>query len=104
MLARKGSLWLPFLFGTPGEIDSENSLAVFFTLRAACGCLRRCAAFELMSSNQVSQDFQTKKGSLWLPFLFGTPGEIRTPDQLVRSQLLYPAELRAHLANYSGKY
>ena len=25
----------------------------------------------------------------------GTPGEIRTPDQLVRSQLLYPAELRA---------
>tara|TARA_B100001121_G_scaffold199355_1_gene174317 strand:+ start:95 stop:388 length:294 start_codon:yes stop_codon:yes gene_type:complete len=26
----------------------------------------------------------------------GTPGEIRTPDQLVRSQLLYPAELRAH--------
>jgi hypothetical protein len=28
-------------------------------------------------------------------FLFGAPGEIRTPDQLVRSQLLYPAELRA---------
>jgi hypothetical protein len=25
----------------------------------------------------------------------GAPGEIRTPDQLVRSQLLYPAELRA---------
>ena len=28
--------------------------------------------------------------------MFGAPGEIRTPDQLVRSQLLYPAELRAH--------
>ena len=27
--------------------------------------------------------------------MFGAPGEIRTPDQLVRSQLLYPAELRA---------
>jgi hypothetical protein len=27
----------------------------------------------------------------------GAPGEIRTPDQLVRSQLLYPAELQAHL-------
>ena len=25
----------------------------------------------------------------------GAPGEIRTPDQLVRSQLLYPAELQA---------
>ncbi len=25
----------------------------------------------------------------------GAPGEIRTPDHLVRSQVLYPAELRA---------
>jgi hypothetical protein len=40
--------------------------------------------------------------------MFGAPGEIRTPDQLVRSQLLYPAELRArgarsiHMINQSG--
>ena len=27
----------------------------------------------------------------------GAPGEIRTPDRLVRSQVLYPAELRALL-------
>jgi hypothetical protein len=26
---------------------------------------------------------------------YGAPGEIRTPDPLVRSQMLYPAELRA---------
>ena len=26
--------------------------------------------------------------------LFGAPGGIRTPDQVVRSHLLYPAELR----------
>ena len=26
----------------------------------------------------------------------GAPGEIRTPDRLVRSQVLYPTELRAH--------
>ena len=26
----------------------------------------------------------------------GVPGEIRTPDPLIRSQVLYPAELRAH--------
>ncbi len=26
-----------------------------------------------------------------------TPGGIRTPDLLVRSQTLYPAELRAHI-------
>ena len=31
---------------------------------------------------------------------YGTPGEIRTPDQLVRSQLLYPAELRARGIEY----
>ena len=28
----------------------------------------------------------------------GAPGEIRTPDPLVRSQMLYPAELRARHA------
>ena len=27
----------------------------------------------------------------------GAPGEIRTPDTLIRSQVLYPAELRAHI-------
>jgi hypothetical protein len=27
----------------------------------------------------------------------GAPGEIRTPDPLVRSQMLYPIELRAQL-------
>jgi hypothetical protein len=27
----------------------------------------------------------------------GAPGEIRTPDRLVRSQVLYPAELRARI-------
>jgi hypothetical protein len=29
----------------------------------------------------------------------GAPGGIRTPDHLVRSQILYPAELRAHFGN-----
>ena len=27
----------------------------------------------------------------------GAPGEIRTPDRLVRSQVLYPTELRARV-------
>lgn len=27
----------------------------------------------------------------------GAPGESRTPDPLVRSQVLYPTELRAHI-------
>ncbi len=29
--------------------------------------------------------------------MFGTPGGIRTPDLLIRSQALYPAELLAHM-------
>ena len=34
------------------------------------------------------------------PYVFGAPGEIRTPDRPVRSLVLYPAELRAHFFNY----
>ena len=30
------------------------------------------------------------------PLVYGAPGRIRTSDRLVRSQVLYPAELRAH--------
>ena len=32
-------------------------------------------------------------------FLNGAPGAIRTPDPLVRSQVLYPTELRARTKN-----
>jgi hypothetical protein len=32
----------------------------------------------------------------------GAPGEIRTPDPLVRSQMLYPIELRAQLLIGTG--
>ena len=34
----------------------------------------------------------------------GAPGEIRTPDPLVRSQVLYPAELRARCAEERLRY
>ena len=33
--------------------------------------------------------------------LDGAPGEIRTPDLLVRSQALYPTELRARIETKS---
>ncbi len=35
-------------------------------------------------------------------YFFGAPGEIRTPDHLVRSQVLYPTELRAHISDILG--
>ena len=35
-------------------------------------------------------------------FPFGDPREIRTPDTLIRSQVLYPAELLGHVAGAEG--
>jgi hypothetical protein len=35
---------------------------------------------------------------------YGAPGEIRTPGLLVRSQTLYPAELRAHISRGANSY
>ena len=32
------------------------------------------------------------------PYEYGAPGEIRTPDLMVRSHALYPTELRARTA------
>ena len=36
-------------------------------------------------------------------FCFGTPGGIRTPDLLIRSQALYPAELLAHIIAFAAR-
>ena len=44
-----------------------------------------------------NESYKTKIRSLTrTDFRFGVPEGIRTPDLLVRSQTLYPTELRAH--------
>lgn len=35
-------------------------------------------------------------------FIYGAPGEIRTRDPLIKSQVLLPAELQAHMVLLSG--
>ena len=40
------------------------------------------------------QSINSIKNNLIVEYI-GAPGEIRTPDPLVRSQVLYPTELRA---------
>ena len=40
--------------------------------------------------------FQRPIKTIQVIVFIGTPGEIRTPDLLIRSQMLYPAELLAH--------
>ena len=41
---------------------------------------------------------------LILFYLNGAPGESRTPDLLIRSQSLYPAELRAHTCGFKRNH
>ena len=36
-----------------------------------------------------------------LKIIFGGPRRIRTPDPLIRSQVLYPAELSVHVVRFS---
>ena len=52
------------------------------------------ARLELGSSNPLDHP-HTKTPPSGGAFLYGPPGEIRTPDTQVRSLVLYPAELRA---------
>ena len=58
----------------------------------------------------ASRNVRQIKKPLWeaegLFYLYGAPGRIRTSDRLVRSQVLYPAELQARClegVNYGEK-
>src|SRR3954471_17731489 len=50
----------------------------------------------LPASTNVGMLGQKKPGPQWARVL-NAPGETRTPNLLIRSQMLYPIELRAHL-------
>ena len=65
-------------------------------------CLALGARLEL-GVRTYSPDDANKKPQLksW-GLIFGAPGGIRTPDQVVRSHLLYPAELRVR--NYADYF
>jgi hypothetical protein len=62
-----------------GEGDSSY---VLFAATALSGWPSRNKSLDLFATTEKMEN--------------GAPGEIRTPDLLVRSQTLYPAELRAH--------
>ena len=47
--------------------------------------------------NENTIEIRTRKGLLSMVF-YGAPEGIRTPDLLIRSQTLYPAELRAQVS------
>ena len=86
-----------FLFGAPGGIRTALSrfhpLPLFFTpSRKSAGILLRKIA-RGFSPSQTKKTGRRKSGILF----FGAPGGIRTPDLLIRSQTLYPTELRARV-------
>ena len=58
------------------------------------GLAATATRLELRSSNPLDHP-HTKTPPSGGAFLYGPPGEIRTPDTQVRSLVLYPAELRA---------
>jgi hypothetical protein len=56
-------------------------------------CIPHCLPYLCNYKNTQGKQWDTNKN--------GAPGGIRTPDQVVRSHLLYPAELRVrNYANY----
>ncbi len=60
-----------------------------------------CVAPHPWSSFRIPSEPKKKKDHpLDGLFLFGVPEGIRTPDLLIRSQTLYPAELQAHLLSF----
>jgi hypothetical protein len=50
----------------------------------------------LRQNTHTSEGGEPRKGLVFRQQASGAPAVIRTPDLLVRSQTLYPAELRAH--------
>ena len=70
-------------------------------MEGLAGTLRRDRVRELEYDARYDR---VGSGGLDLLILNGAPGVIRTPDLLVRSQSLYPAELRAHAAVFNWHY
>jgi hypothetical protein len=63
----------------------------------ACSCILKNVEVTLTQTERQSHTaFRTARILLMFMELNGAPGEIRTPGLLIRSQSLYPAELRAH--------
>ena len=82
--------------GAPVGIDLRG-----YAAKPRCGSPSLCFSAKMpahlveLGVRTYSPDDANKKPQLksW-GLIFGAPGGIRTPDQVVRSHLLYPAELR----------
>ena len=102
-----GKGWLQASLGGKHRAFVENCWVLISRSRRALyrgGCAS--AAYSTNRKHLVMRQtygWQWKKSrdvvsrqSFWHLGDYGTPGVIRTPDPLLRRQVLYPAELRAH--------
>ena len=55
------------------------------------------------TKGQKEQDNKKPATTVVAGFSDGTPREIRTPDPLLRRQVLYPAELLAHMLSLENR-
>ena len=85
------------MYGAPGTMTQSAVASGALTLRARrfttrCSLLRsESNDYALSTRAEPMQKSPTQRVTL----LYGAPGTIRTYDRLIRSQVLYPAELRA---------
>ena len=92
--------WMAFSFFWRARKDYSGHPALR-PFGAVSASLRRSISLQAKLSNQhVCRRFESqvpkKRPPRWMAFsFFGAPGRIRTSDPLVRSQILYPTELRA---------
>ena len=102
---KKRTLWVLFCLVRPEGLLAHVLCAHLWLARYA-SCVKNLLSCKFFRTNcnitwRFSSSRTTKKKDPLGPFLFGTPGRIRTSDRLVRSQVLYPAELRARSFIYS---
>ena len=91
---RRGGSPYPIYLFVPGILVSRDA-----TVHRTVAPKRRgrFATGVWSSSNPFRVQTKNKPDTHWVSGLFGALEGIRTPDLLVRSQTLYPAELPAHL-------
>ena len=82
------------LTGHRANNRAENSHQPFRRREGALVAASRAGTDSERASESAKSGSNTSK----IQWLFGAPGETRTPDHLVRSQVLYPTELRARRA------
>ena len=78
-------------------LEPSTALSTGFTVRGDTNYTVLTHMGELVGLEPTSRSFPGRTQPLSYSSICGVDGEIRTPDQLLRRQLLYPSELHPHI-------